>query len=55
MLNALLQHQKQKPQMGWASAKLLASAVTFEDYPDREDMETCLQKIAISALAKLPA
>ena len=42
-------------QMGGASAKLLASPVTFEDYPDREDMETCLQKMAISALAKLPA
>ena len=41
--------------MGRASAKLLASPVAFEDYPEQEDMETCLQKVAISALAKLPA
>ena len=41
--------------MGGASAKLLASPVAFEEYPRREDMETCLQKVAISALAKLPA
>ncbi|CAL5226911.1 g9786 [Coccomyxa viridis] len=41
--------------MGGASAKLLSSPVPFEEYPRREDMETCLQKVAISALAKLPA
>ncbi len=42
-------------QMGRASAALLASPVIFEDYLERRDMETCLQKIATSALAKLPA
>ena len=41
--------------MGRASANLLASRMAIEDYPRREDMETCLQKVAISALAKLPA
>lgn len=42
-------------QMGSASAELLASTVAFEDYPKRSDMETCLQRIAASALAKRPA
>ena len=42
-------------QMGSASAELLASTVAFEDYPVRSDMETCLQRIAASALAKRPA
>ena len=42
-------------QMGSASAELLASTVAFEDYPERSDMETCLQRIAASALAKRPA
>ena len=42
-------------QMGRASAKLLASPVAFENFPQREDMEMCLQRIATSALAKLPA
>ena len=42
-------------QMGKASAALLASPVTFEDYPERGDMETCLQRVATYALAKLSA
>lgn len=41
-------------QMGSASARLLASRIALEDYPERGDMETSLQRIATSALAKLP-
>ena len=42
-------------QIGSASAELLASTVAFKDFPERSDMETCLQRIAASALAKRPA